>query len=222
MGVLYLVRHGQAPAHAYAAEPVAADAPGLTELGFAQARRTGLELARQVPEFTATVSGALPRQQATLTAAMEAFAGGPDPLIDPGWDEYAIPALPGAPTTEMYTNPAAYQQMLDAALARWTAGAEHDGESYADYIARMNAAAERAVDLAGSGQTVLVVSSAGTITALLARLWGVPPEQWPIMARAMVNASITKLLVGRRGLTVVSMNEHGHLSAREVGLATFR
>lgn len=227
MGVLYLVRHGQAPMHAYSSDPVAPDAPGLTDLGAAQARHTGVELARQVPAFTAAISGDLARQRATLDGVLAAFGeahpgGLPVPEVDPGWDEYQIPALPGGPSPDLYDTPAGYQQVLDTALARWTAGANDSVESYAQYLARTGAAADRAAALAGSGKTVLVVSSAGTITALLARLWNVPPESWPVLARAMMNASITKLIVGRRGITVVSINEHGHLSATDVGLATFR
>lgn len=227
MGVIYLVRHGQAPMHAYSTDPVPADAPGLTDLGVEQARRTGLELARQVPAFTAAVSGGLARQVATCAGVLAAFGevhdgALPEHVVDPGWDEYLIPALPGGPTPDMYRSPAAYQQVLDAALLRWTAGAADSDETYAEYQERTSAAVDRAVELAGSGQTVLAVSSAGTITALIARLWGVPAQSWPTLARAMVNASYTKLLVGRRGITVVSMNEHAHLSAADVGLATFR
>jgi len=123
VGVLYLVRHGQAPMHAYSSDPVAPDAPGLTDLGVAQARRTGLELARQVPAFTAAVSGDLPRQRATLDGVLAAFGevhpgGLPAPAVDPGWDEYVIPALPGGPSPDLYDTPAGYQQVLDAALLR--------------------------------------------------------------------------------------------------------
>ena len=69
---------------------------------------------------------------------------------------------------------------------------------------------------------MLVVSSAGTITQWIAQLWGIPDETWPAMARTMVNASISKLIVGRSGVSVVSFNEHGHLSDRDGGIATFR
>lgn len=222
MGVVYLVRHGQAPMHAYSSAPADPSAPGLTDLGFAQARATGRELTRLVPAFTAVVSGGLPRQRATLGAVLEAFDDAPAPIVDPGWDEYTIPELPGGPSPDLYENPAAYQRVLDEALLRWTAGAVDGPETYADYEARTRAAADRVVELAGSGQSVLAVSSAGTIAALVAREWGVPAAAWPGIARAMVNASISKLIVGRRGITVVSLNEHAHLAARDIGLATFR
>ena len=173
------------------------------------------------------MSGGLARQVATRDAVLAAFGdvhggGVPATTVDAGWDEYVIPALPGGPTPDLYASPAGYQQVLDDALLRWTEGAADSDETYAEYVARTSAAAGRAVALAGSGQTVLAVSSAGTITALIARLWGVPAQSWPALARAMVNASYTKLLVGRRGITVVSVNEHAHLSATDVGMATFR
>lgn len=233
MGVLYLVRHGQAPAHAYVPGPVDENAAPLTDLGFTQARATGRALARQVGGFSATISGGLPRQRATLAGVLEAFDGPHEAVADSGWDEYSTPdmAALGAAAGDLHSDPAGYQQRLDAALLDWIDGGERadrtdgprlGGETYAEYVARISDAAERAVALAGSGQTVLAVSSAGTITALIAQLWGVPAHQWPVLPRTMVNASITKLLVGRSGLTVVSVNEHAHLSATDVGLATFR
>ncbi|MFT4085560.1 MAG: histidine phosphatase family protein [Gordonia sp. (in: high G+C Gram-positive bacteria)] len=233
MGTLYLVRHGQAPAHAYAYGPDGATAgaesagPGLTDLGFAQARHTGRELARQVDGFDAAVSGGLPRQQDTLRSVLEAFDAPPEHVVDPGWDEYDIPQLfanpeDQAPSPAVTGLGADFQRVLDAALARWVDGELAADYSYADYVARIAASADAAADLAGPGEKVLVVSSAGTITALIAQLWGVPGAQWPVLARTMVNASITKIIVGRSGLTVVSINEHGHLAQLGDKLATFR
>jgi hypothetical protein len=37
-----------------------------------------------------------------------------------------------------------------------------------------------------------------------------------------VNASVTKVLVGRRGTTLVSFNDHAHLDGGEDGLLTYR
>ncbi|MFM9377170.1 histidine phosphatase family protein [Gordonia sp. VNK21] len=225
MGGIYLVRHGQAPATAYGVGDAAAAGPGLTELGTAQARRTGAELAGLVPGFTAAISGDLPRQRATLAGVLEAFQTPPEPVVDPDWNEYEIPQSIDASAeelTRMYRDGAAYQRVLDAALARWVGGEDSGGESYAAFGGRVAAAAERAVALAGSGQNVLVVSSAGVIMQLVARLWQVPDAQWPTLARSMFNASFSRLLVGRSGVTVVSVNEHAHLAAGDAGLASFR
>lgn len=224
--------HWKRPAHAYGADAAAASSgPGLTELGFAQARQTGLALAAQVPAITAAISGDLPRQRATLAGVLESDRRGGEHdgelIVDPGWNEYELPALPGAPSADLYSTPAAYQQLLDA---RWPAGRR----------------ARRTVRTAAAGRPTRSTSR-GALPRPIARLrwlapgrpcwwcrrqassprcspgqWGVPAQTWPVMARAMVNASVSKLLVGRRGITVVSMNEQAHLSATDVGLATFR
>lgn len=223
MGAIYLVRHGQAPAHAYGVGEAAADAPGLTDLGFEQARRSGGLLAGMVPSFDATISGTLPRQRATLQSAMEAFEQRPEHVIDADWDEYSVnDIVAGSVDAALYEDRAAYQRLVDTALERWIDGESTSNESYADYAARTRAASQRAAELAGSGKNVLVVSSAGTITQLLAQLWQVPPQGWPALSRAYVNASVTKVISGRSGLSVVSVNEHAHLARLGDGLMTYR
>ncbi|MCF8604443.1 histidine phosphatase family protein [Gordonia sp. HY442] len=223
MGALYLVRHGQAPAHAYGVGTAAADARGLTDLGFVQARRTGDVLAGLVPGFDAAISGDLPRQAATLQSVLEAFDSPPETTVDPAWSEYSLPPSVTSVDSSLYDDRARYQQALDVALTGWIDGDTADeSESYTEFATRTREAADRAASLAGSGKNVVAVSSAGTITQLLAQLWGVPGAQWPTLHRTFVNASITKLIVGRRGLQVVSFNEHAHLAGRDSGLMTYR
>ncbi|GAA4671061.1 histidine phosphatase family protein [Gordonia humi] len=223
MGAIYLVRHGQAPAHAYGVGTATGDAPGLTDLGFEQARRSGVLLAGMVPAFDATISGALPRQRATLQGVMAAFDPRPEHVVDADWDEYSVSDIvAGSVDAATYADRAAYQRLVDTALSDWIDGTTTGDESYAEYAARTTAAAQRAADLAGSGANVLVVSSAGTITQLLAQLWQVPPQGWPTLSRAFVNASVTKVISGKRGLSVVSVNEHAHLARRGEGMMTYR
>lgn len=230
MGVIYLVRHGQADPNAYGIADIEQSAPngpgGLTDTGMQQARLTGTLLAGLTDRVTAAISGDLPRQTQTLSTALHQISEHPEPRVDEAWNEYALPAIVGSATADEYRDGRGYQQRLDAGLQHWiTAGDSPDtadGESYPAFAARVADAADRARAQAGSGATVLVVSSAGTITQWLAQLWGVPDERWPAMARTMVNASVTKLIVGRSGITVVSFNEHLHLSDRQGGIATFR
>ncbi|GAA1482001.1 histidine phosphatase family protein [Gordonia sinesedis] len=266
MGVIYLVRHGQADPVAYGITDAsgrdatdggtggdggpgaggvtgAADGEpgGLTAVGAVQAQLTGRLLAGLTDRIDAAVSGDLARQRQTLAGVLAAFdAPGPPPTVDPAWNEYELPALVGDATAAEFADGRAYQQRLDAALAEWISQGENTvgagsapngsspngvaaaGESYSTFRSRVRAAAERAAALAGSGRTVLVVSSAGTITQLIAELWDVPAQRWPVMARTMVNASVSKLIVGRRGISVVSFNEHAHLADRDGGVSTFR
>lgn len=211
MGVLYIVRHGQAPAHAYGPDAESIGGPGLTDLGFAQARAAGQALATRVPSFDAAFCGDLPRQRATLAGVLEAFDDAPTAVVDPDWNEYTTPALPEA--DDIYSGGGKpFQDAITRALGEWIDGADTGPETFATYAARTRAAAERAAAAAGSGQNVLVVSSAGSITQLIAQLWGVPDQAWPSMSRTFVNTSITKVLAGRSGMTLVSFNEHAHVA----------
>ncbi|EGD54851.1 histidine phosphatase family protein [Gordonia neofelifaecis] len=221
MGVLYIVRHGQAPAHAYGPDADTVGGPGLTELGFAQARATGEALAAQVPQFDAMFCGDLPRQQATMAGILEAFPDAGAPTIDPDWNEYTTPALPEA--DDIYRGGGKpFQDAITRALHEWVDGADTGPETYAAYAARTRAAADRAAAAAGSGKTVLVVSSAGSITQLVAQLWDVPGRSWPQMSRTFVNTSVTKVLAGGRGMTLVSLNAHDHVSALGSELMSYR
>lgn len=221
VGVLYIVRHGQAPAHAYGSDADAAGGPGLTDLGFSQARAAGEALARQVPSFDAVFCGDLPRQRATAATIAKSFDGIAAPVVDPDWNEYVTPSLPES--SDIYAGGGApFQDALTHALTSWVDGAAVGPETYAEFAARTRAAASRAAEAAGSGNNVLVVSSAGTISQLIAQLWEVPSAAWPAMSRTFVNTSISKVLAGRRGLTLVSFNDHAHVADLDSGLLTYR
>ena len=111
---------------------------------------------------------------------------------------------------------------LDAMLDDWITGELDAAEPFEEYARRVAAAGQRAVDEAGSGRNVLVVSSAGTITLWLAQHLGLDARHWPRLSATMMNASITRCIVGRKGVTIVSINEHLHLSDLNGGIATFR
>lgn len=230
MGAIYIVRHGQADPSAYGiTEAADSSAPigSLTDTGVMQAKMSGALLSSLIPKVDAAFTGTLPRQQQTIAAVLDSFPGAPAPVVEPGWDEYEIPDFGSAATIDDFRDGAAYQRMLDARLGEWIDGSlvlpeGSTHETYAAYRDRIRNAARAAHAAAGSGQNVLVASSAGTIGALIAELWQVPDARWPVLARTMVNASVTKLIAGRSGLSVVSFNEHAHLADRDGGIATFR
>ena len=151
---------------------------------------------------------------------------------DPRWDEYdqfALLALASGGVEDWPDDPVernrAFQVALDRALAAWVAAGaappptEAGGESHDAFHTRTTGAID---DLLAAPGTSIVVSSGGVIAAVAAHLMGVAPEHWPAINRTMVNASITKVVTGRRGATLVSLNEHGHLEGVDGIAVTYR
>ncbi|MBT0567539.1 histidine phosphatase family protein [Williamsia sp. CHRR-6] len=232
MGVLYLVRHGQARAGAYGSGALDDTAGGLTELGRRQAVRVGQSLAARVQRVDHAVSGALARQRETAALALAEIGAAATPLVHAGFDEYDLgsvtaPSRRDQPTASDPLAPGpsgkAFQTGLDDGLRAWIAGTIDGGGSYADYRARCAATLDDVAAQAGSGQTVVAFSSAGTITAMIATIWGLDDERWITLSRTMINTSISKLLCGRSGISVVSINDHTHVDvAADRTLMTFR
>jgi broad specificity phosphatase PhoE len=214
MGVVHLVRHGQATGLEGAYDE-------LSDLGREQARAVGAELARRGVRPARVITGGLARQR--QTAAEMGLTGAE---VDRGWDEYDHLALLGALPAEATANigrlpdPArTIQELLDAALARWVGAT---GESYAEtWPAFCSRARDALADIDGSGTTV-VVTSAGPISAVVAALLGVPPQGWLAVNRVMINASITTVALGRSGASLVTVNDHAHVAGDGRRLLTYR
>jgi broad specificity phosphatase PhoE len=220
MGVILLIRHGQA---SFGAD----DYDVLSEQGEAQARHTGAVLAGRGIEPARVVAGGLRRQRDTAAGLLAGMGITGQPVVeDPRWNEYDQFGLLGlGPQVEEWPEDAAernvvFQAALDEALAAWVSGAVGDGgESHADFHGRATAAFD---ELRGASGTSLVVSSGGTIALVAAHVMGIERARWPTLNRTMVNASITKVITGRRGATLVSLNEHGHLEGVDGIAVTYR
>ncbi len=203
MGQILVVRHGQA---SFGAD----DYDVLSATGEGQARVLGRSLAGLVPDLV--VHGSLVRQRRTAQLAAGA-AGWTAPLReDARWNELEslsqFAVVSGS--TPDVADRAAFQEWYEAAMERW-AGGEHDHdytESYAGFTDRANAAL---ADLASEG-TVVAVSSGGPIAAIATVLLDGGPATYRRLLPGLVNTGITRVISGRRGLTLLSLNEHQHLS----------
>ena len=219
MGVVVLVRHGQA---SFGAD----DYDVLSEAGIEQSRLVGRALAAQVVEPVAVVHGAMRRQRDTATAMADAAGWSVEPELDEGWNEFdhlGVVAR-GAPEHADLADPRAFQQAFEVATARWWGG-EHDEEypeSWSVFVARVARALDRA--FARDGVTV-VVSSGGPIGVVCARLVApvVGPRElatyWGLFNTVTVNAGVTRVIEGSTGRRLLSFNEHSHLPGE---LATYR
>ena len=217
MSVLYLVRHGQA---SFGTD----DYDRLSDLGKAQSRTTGRFLASQGIEPDRIVHGEMLRQRQTAEGLLEGMGLSMDAHVDSGWNEYAAWELTGVLDD---VDPRAkhdskiFQGELERGAARWASG-DHDEdyrETYKQFTSRVERALDDAVAAMGSGQSTIVVSSAGAIAWTAARLIGGGFDQWMAFNRVTINTGITKIITGRGGTNLISFNDHGHQDPKN---ATYR
>jgi broad specificity phosphatase PhoE len=227
MPSILLIRHGQA---SFGGD----DYDVLSPLGEAQAAAVADELGDRDPRPARAVSGALVRQRDT--AAPVASALGLEVGIDPRWDEYDMDRIlarhsdssirttshgaHGQPTISSR----AFQDLLEQALANWieAGSAGGDDETWPQFAARTSAALGELAGSLASGQTAVAFTSGGVLAAICAGLLGLGTAGFLALNRVAVNASITRIASGRRGATLISFNEHGHLDRRDSGLVTYR
>ncbi|MGZ4494183.1 MAG: histidine phosphatase family protein [Nocardioides sp.] len=220
MSQVLLVRHGQASWGA-------ADYDVLSELGERQSRVLGAALAARGVRPDVVVRGAMKRHRQTTEGVLEG-AGWDCPVVeDHGWDEFDHQQMlelhpAGVGEGEELTR-AEFQRWFEEATLRWTGGAhaqEYD-ESFADFGARVEAALARTVDRLAGASTALVLTSGGPVSWVVSALLAGGAHVWTQLNPVVVNASVTKVVVGRRGTTLVSFNDHSHLEA-EPGLLSYR
>lgn len=215
MPVIHLVRHGQA---SFGAE----NYDVLSDIGRAQATVVGAELARRAPRAPLLVCGTLRRQRDTLQLLAEAGEFEGELVSDARWNEYDHLALlhrHGSPPRSV-TSVGEIQRALDGALLTWIEDEQNDG--WREFSAGAKKALDRVVHALGAGQDAIVVTSGGVLAALCGRLLSLPASAVVAVNRVMLNAAVTTLLVGGSGVSLLTLNDHAHLSGDREGLRTYR
>lgn len=212
MGVIRLVRHGQASFGLKNYDQ-------LSDLGESQSTLLGESLKDRLGDVDLVVCGAMKRHRQTAEAALAAIGLDIAPTVDTRWDEFdheqvierfkpayrsktvmvADLARRGDPRRQ-------FQLLFDDALERWTGGGHDDeyAESWPAFVDRANAGLGA---LAGAGN-VLVFTSGGPVSAVAARLLGLGPDGWLRLNRTCANCSETKIVAGRSGVSLVTWNAH--------------
>ncbi|MBK3579474.1 histidine phosphatase family protein [Streptomyces sp. MBT65] len=210
MGVILFVRHGKASVGA-------ADYDVLSDTGELQSELLGAELARRGVTATRILTGRLNRQQQTARCACRASKWSMPVEVDEAWNEFHHEDVVAA-HREVATPDA---EPLDRAIPRWSSGRyDHEyTEPFPAFTKRVDVALRTlAADLA-SGETAVVFTSAGVIGWIAASLLGGGAPQWSALNRVAVNSGVTKVVVGSRGSTLLTFNEHSHLPPQ---LVTYR
>ncbi|HVZ33309.1 MAG TPA: histidine phosphatase family protein [Polyangiaceae bacterium] len=242
MGAIYLIRHGQASF-------AAADYDDLSPLGREQARVLGFALAARGVAAQRAICGGLRRHQQTADECLAALArgqGAEEQVAraavrsweeDRGWDEYDHnEVLAGldpryksqaalAAEVAAHEHPKrAFQGMFERAMARWLDGAFHGEyrESWPAFCARVEDALARLVARLGRSESALVFTSGGVISVICRKLLELGDTRTLSLSASLANASVTKLLLGERGVTLSTLNEHAHFEREGKRLITYR
>lgn len=219
MGMLHLVRHGQAR---FASD----DYDRLSELGQRQCHALGRWYAERGQRFGVVVTGTLTRHRQSLAALADGFGALPAATETAALNEYdsdallraalADPALAPPEPLPAPTTPEGYRahfRLLRQALAAWTAGRlavpglpahAHWRDGIAGVLEGLRGAA---------GGDVLLVSSGGPIATATAHVVGAPGDAWVELNLRLRNSAVTEFSTSPRRHVLHSFNTLPHLLA---------
>ncbi|WP_164009647.1 histidine phosphatase family protein [Pyxidicoccus trucidator] len=230
MGVVYLVRHGQASFGA-------ADYDQLSETGVAQARVLGETLRSRLPRADAVVTGTLVRHRQTADACLAALKCDVPQRRSKGFDEFDMDEIivrhePRYEDRTLLmqdiagaTEPRrAFQALFTEAVARWVGGGFDDEytEPWPVFRDRCIRAMDELIRELGASKNALVFTSGGPITAICQDLLRIPDEHAFRLNTALANCGVTKVVYSERTRFLSTMNEHGFFEGTQRALLTYR
>ena len=74
----------------------------------------------------------------------------------------------------------------------------------------------------GKSQSAVVFTSGGAISVVIRKLLGLDDTRTLMLSASIANASVSKIIVGGRGLTLSTINEHAHFETADNRLITYR
>ena len=215
MPVIHLVRHGQA---SFGSD----DYDVLSPTGQQQAALAGKELMRRGVRTPVFGSGTLARQRDTATFVADEFGiSAPELIIDPRWDEFDAHALVarslGIPEIPHEMSSAEFQVHLDKAFIAWIEGTDGSWVTFSTGV--IGALTDFAAQVP-KGRDGIVATSAGVTAAVVAGLLGTDAARVILLNKVSINASITTVLSGGSGLTLLTFNDHAHVLGHKGMLTT--
>lgn len=215
MGTVYLVRHGQA---SFGAD----NYDQLSELGMRQCVRLGEYFRHKGVRFDAALVGTLERQKQSLACIAEGLQTKIEPLSWPGLNEYDSKAVVQAIHPEPLERPTTPElvrehfRLLREGLAAWIEGkTKPEGMmSHADFVTGITSALDH-VRATHYGKNVLVVSSGGPISTIVAHTLGAPLNSMIEINLRIRNSSVSELTFTPKRHSLVTYNTLPHLDSAE-------
>lgn len=210
MGILYLVRHGQASFGA-------ADYDQLSDLGKRQSVQLGHYFAGKGIAFDAVLSGTLRRHAQTLSGISEGLGLPLHAVQWPGLNEYNSDAVIAAihpepldrtPSRDSYRQ---HFRLLRTGLLQWMLG-----NSQPQNTPTWQIFGQQVVDVLdqvrlGQAERVLLVSSGGPIASAIGHVLGTPPEATVELNMRLRNTAVSELSFSAKRHTLLTYNTLPHL-----------
>jgi broad specificity phosphatase PhoE len=220
MATIYLIRHGQA---SFGAE----DYDKLSALGMRQAQVAGEYLRDHGIILDAAYSGELLRQRETAQLAIASQPSEVPHHIDSRFNEirneehleYLLPVLVKTrPSLKQLVDRGLssskdYQKVIDAVFNHWVSADcdEPRIQSWSDYSSGVREALKDVMVSQGSGKTLGIFTSGGTIATIVAQVLGLPGEQTYQFYEPVFNCSITQIFYNGDRTSLSYFNDRSYL-----------
>jgi len=235
MATIYVVRHGQA---SFGAK----DYDKLSELGYRQAQVLG-EYFRDIGvHFDAVYSGDLVRQRETARLAMASQRAVVPIHVDSRFNEirndeqieYLTPiVVQRSPAIKALVdkglgNSKDYQKMIEAVFNYWVSPecTESRIQSWTEYSRDVQEALQDLMQAQGSGKTIGVFTSGGTLATIVAYVLGLGPALTYQLYEPVFNCSVTQLFYNHSKISLSYFNDCSYLrvmgAQKSEGLITYR
>ena len=227
MALIYLVRHGQASFFK-------SDYDKLTELGALQSRLVGRALNERSFNAKIITSGSLYRHQETSKYCLKELGIKTEPTISRNWNEYDHMELLSKFNPEyadystlnsvVRSHPAPLkklQDILNQSIVNWMQDKHDYSVSWKSFKENAWTELEDLASKLSSKENALVFTSGGPISAIVMKAMKLKDEQFIELQNRVINTSITKILIGKSGLSVSTYNDYSHLE-NDFNLVTYR
>ncbi|MEH6583966.1 MAG: histidine phosphatase family protein [Halioglobus sp.] len=220
MASIYVIRHGQA---SFGTE----NYDRLSDLGCRQAEVLGHYLRDCEIQFDAVYSGDLQRQRKTAALAIASQTVPVEHQIDPRFNEVRndeqlktlVPELLKTDTRlqaimeKGLSASKDYQKVIEAVFKHWVSPeCKTPGiQSWADYSGGVHAALAEVIQAQGSGKTVGIFTSGGTIATIVAHVLGLSGKETYSFYEPVINCSVTRLFYSGSKVSLSYFNDHSYL-----------
>lgn len=219
MASIYLVRHGQA---SFGAD----DYDKLSPLGCRQAQVLGEYFRDGGIHFDAAYSGDLLRQRETAELVLASQPDRVSHIIDPRFNEiqndeqlhHLLPeVIARQPEVQGYVDQLgsskSYQKVIEVVFNYWVSEQCRNTEvqSWREYAGNVGAALRAVIEAQGSGKTVAIFTSGGTVATLVGQVLGLGGESTYQFYEPVFNCSVSQLFYSGDKVSLSYFNDQSAL-----------